>query len=169
MKDYQDVLRDREYIRLSIDQYIWDHHGRYGIDYPPEKYPEFQSEASEELDKLFVRLLKRNKVQVLDGEDVQAPRRPMTMVLDYSFATRGDRDEIKEIVEREGGRWVLVYFTISGNRQVIRERVRGRKAKRDVESGSSDGDNAFDVTDEVLDTYFATFEAPRGEGEILIR
>jgi len=33
----QDLLRDREYIRLSIDQYIWDHHGRYGIDYPPKK------------------------------------------------------------------------------------------------------------------------------------
>ena len=112
MKGNQDVLRDREYIRLcrrglpttslSIDQYIWDHHGRYGIDYPPEKYSEYQSEASDELDELFVRLLKRNRVQVLDGEDVQIPRRPMTIVLDYSFATWADRDEVKGIVEREG-------------------------------------------------------------------
>jgi len=46
--------------------------------------------------------------------------------------------------------------------------VRGRKSKRDVESGSGDGDDAFDVTDEVLDTYFATFQVPRDEGEILI-
>ena len=98
MKGNQDVLRDREYIRLSIDQYIWDHHGRYGIDYPPERYSEYQPEASDELDKLFVRLLKRNKVEVLDGEDVQVPRRPVTIVLDYSFAARADRDEVKEIV-----------------------------------------------------------------------
>jgi len=168
MKGNQDVLRDREYIRLSIDQYIWDHHGRYGIDYPPERYSEYQPEASDELDKLFVRLLKRNKVEVLDGEDVQVPRRPVTIVLDYSFAARADRDEVKEIVEREGGRWVLVYFAISENRQAIRERVRGRKSKRDIESGSVDGDNAFDVTDEVLDTYFATFQAARDEGEILV-
>jgi len=92
----------------------------------------------------------------------------MTIVLDYSFATRADRDEVKEIVEREGGRWVLVYFAVSENRQVIRERVRGREFKRDVKLGSGDGDNAFDVTDDVLDTYFATFQVVRDEGEIVI-
>jgi hypothetical protein len=156
----------RDYIRLSIDQYIWDHHGRYGIDYPPEKYSEYQSEASDELDKLFVRLLRRNRAQASD-KGVQAPR-PLTIVLDYSFATKADRDDIREIVEREGGRCVLVYFAISENRQAIRERVVGRKSKRDVESGRCDGDNAFEVTDEVLDTYFATFQVPRGEGEIVI-
>ena len=43
-----------------------------------------------------------------------------------------------------------------------------RKSKRDVESGSCDGDNAFEVDDEALDTYFATFRIPRGEGEIVI-
>jgi len=155
----------REYIRLSIDQYIWDHHGRYGIDYPPEKYSEYQSEASDELDKLFVQLLRRNSSA--PDKEVQA-RRPLTIVLDYSFATKADRDDVREIVEREGGRCVLLYFAISGNRQAIRERVTGRKAKRDVESGSCDGDNAFEVTDEVLDTYFATFQVPRGEGEIVI-
>lgn len=158
----------RDYVRLSIDQYIWDHHGRYGIDYPPEKYPEYQSEASEELDKLFVRLLKRNRTQVADEEGVQAPWRPLTIVLDYSFATKAGRDEVKEIVEREGGHWVLIYFAVSENRQAIRERVSGRKTKRDVESGSCDGDNAFEVTDEVLHTYFETFQVPRGEGEIVI-
>ena len=160
------LSREREYVRLSIDRYIWDHHGRYGIDYPPEKYSEYQSEASEELDKLFVQLLKRNKAQTSD-EVVQA-QPPLTIVLDYSFSTKTDRDDVKEIIEREGGRWVLVYFAISENRQAIRERVMGRRSKRDVESGSCDGDNAFEVTDEVLDTYFATFQVPRGEGEIVI-
>ena len=156
----------REYIRLSIDQYIWDHYGRYGIDYPPEQYSEYQSEASDELDKLLFRLLRRNRTQASDRE-VQA-RRPLTIVLDYSFATKADRDNVKETVEREGGRLVLVYFAISENRQTIRERVMGRKLERDVESGSCDRDNAFEVTDEVLDTYFATFQVPRGEGEIVI-
>lgn len=168
VNDEQDLprsLQEREFIRLSVDKYIWDHHGRYGIDYPPERYSKYQSEASNELDNLFVRLLKRNKARAAD-EELQA--RPLTIVLDYSFATKADRDEVKEIVEREGGRWVLVYFAVSENRQAIRERVMGRKSKRDVGLGSCDGDNAFEVTDEVLDTYFATFQVPRGEGEIVI-
>ena len=131
----------------STSKYIWDHHGRYGVDYRPEKYSGCRSEASGELDKLFVQLLKRNKAQVSDEEDAQVQRRLMTIVLDYSIPTKADRDEVKEIVEREGGRWVLVYFAISENGQAICERVGGRKSKRDAESGSGDGDNVFDVTD----------------------
>jgi len=166
-RDLPRPFQEREYVRLSIDEYIWNHHGRYGIDYPPEKYSEYQSEASDELDKLFVRLLK-NGSQALGGVDPPVPQRPLTIVLDYSFARKTDRDEVKEIVEREGGRWVLVYLAISENRDAIRERVRGRKSKRDVESGSCDGDNAFEVTDGVLDTYLTAFQVPRGEGEIVI-
>jgi len=54
---------------------------------------------------------------------------------------------------------VLVYFAIIENKQAIRERAMGRKSKRDVESGSCDGDNAFEIP-EVLDTNFATFQVP---------
>jgi len=53
------------------------------------------------------------------------------------------------------------------NRQAIRERVMGRKSKRDVESGSCDGDNTFEITDEVLVTYFVTFQVSRSEAGIV--
>ena len=61
----------------------------------------------------------------------QAQRHPSMIILDYSFATRADHDGVKEIVEREGGRWVLVYLVIREDRRAIRERVRDRKYRRD--------------------------------------
>ena len=66
----------------------------------------------------------------------------------------GDRDEVKVIG--------LVYLTVSENRTTIRERVSGRKLKRNIESGSCNGDNAFEITDEVLDAYFTTSQVRRG-------
>ena len=89
--------------------------------------------------------------------------------MDYSFAAKAGRDEVKELVEREGGHWVLVYFAISENRQAIRERVSSRRSKGDAESGSCDGDDAFEITDEVLDVYFETSQVPRVEGEVVVR
>lgn len=65
------LLQEREYICLLIGQYIWNRHCRYGIDYPPEKYSGHEPEASDELDKLFVRLLKKNMTQTSDEEDVR--------------------------------------------------------------------------------------------------
>lgn len=32
--------------RLSIDEEIWTVHGRYGIDYPAEKYEHYKEEAA---------------------------------------------------------------------------------------------------------------------------
>ena len=68
----------------------------------------------------------------------------------------GDRDEVKVIG--------LVYLAVSENRTTIRERVSGRKLKRNIESGSCNGDNAFEITDEaeVLDAYFTTSQVRRG-------
>lgn len=66
----------------------------------------------------------------------------------------GDRDEVKVIG--------LVYLAVSENRTTIRERVSGRKLKRNVESGSCNGGNAFEITDEVLDAYFTTSQVRRG-------
>lgn len=108
----------------------------------PEKYPEYQSKASDELDKLFVQLLKNNRAQASD-EEVQE-HRPLTAVLGHFFTKKADRDDIKEIVEREGGRWVLVYFEIS-EKNTSNPRTRDeKKTQENVESGSCDGDNALE-------------------------
>lgn len=150
------LLRQCEYIRLSVDQYVCDHHGGYGIDYPPEKYPEYQSNDPDEPDKFLLRLLSWNTAQISEGE--VRVRRPLAVVLDHYFAAKADRDVVKEIVEPEGARWVLVYFAISEDRQAIRERATGRKTKRAAALGSCDGGNVFEITNEVLDSYLATFE-----------
>jgi hypothetical protein len=38
-------LERNGYVRLSIDEEIWANQGRYGIDYPAEKYEEYKMDA----------------------------------------------------------------------------------------------------------------------------
>lgn len=135
------------FTRLSIDTIIHDKHGMYGTDYPHEKYPEYQVEAHEEYDKRFLELLSDKEKK----HDV---------VLDRSFWNKEDRDKVKRLVEEKGGRWVLVYLKAS--KEVLWRRIQERKAKR------RDADSAFEVTEKVLERYWQGFEAPEGEGEIIV-
>jgi len=137
------------FTRLSIDHYIFENHGRYGVDYPKERYSQYQDEASTKLDQTLVEMLRAGK----------------NLVLDYSFWNKEARDETKAVVEKEGGRWVLVYLTASENRQLLKERIQQREQTRE---DGVDGDSAFDVTEEVFEVYLRGFEIPKGEGELLI-
>jgi predicted kinase len=135
------------FTRLSIDTIIHHKHGLYDLDYPPDKYAEYQAEADEEYDKRLLELLS-DKDQKYD------------IVLDRSFWCKEDRDEVKRLVEEKGGRWVLVYLKAS--KEVLWRRIQERKAKR------RDADSAYEVTAEVLERYWQGFEVPEGEGEIVI-
>lgn len=136
------------FTRLSIDQYIFENHGWYGVDYPNEMYSQYQDEASAALDRKLIEMLRAGK----------------NLILDFSFWNKQDRDETKAIVEKEGGRWILVYLAASENRGLLKQRIQQRKQRR--EEDGVDGDCAFDVTDEVFDMYLRGFEIPRGEGEL---
>ena len=135
------------FTRLSLDMIVHAKHGMYAIDYPPEKYDEYGDEAQVEYDRLLHELL---------SEEQQ----PHDLVLDRSFWARVDRDKFKRLVEEEGGRWVLVY--LKADKNVLWRRIQERTAK------GRDADSAFDVTEEVLDRYWAGWEEPDGEGEIVI-
>ncbi|KAF5594998.1 integral membrane protein PTH11 [Fusarium pseudocircinatum] len=141
--------------RLSNDQIIYESHGLYKIDYHADQYEVYQQEASQKLIAELERIL-QNK-----ANDV---------VLDLSFYDKEYRDEYKDIVERNGGHWVLVY--LDAGRDLLWNRIQRRRAERDsldAKDPERNGDSAFDIDDETFAMYLDGFEPPSGEGEIVIK
>ncbi|KAF5637981.1 ATP GTP-binding protein [Fusarium sp. NRRL 52700] len=149
------VTKFPNFKRLSNDQIIYESHGLYKIDYPAENYEAYQQEASQ---KLIAEL------------DCILQDKSNDIVLDLSFYDKEYRDEYKNIVERNGGRWVLVY--LDACRDLLWNRIQQRRAKRDsldVKDPERNGDSAFDIDDETFDRYLGGFEPPSGEGEIVLK
>lgn len=133
--------------RLSIDSYIYTKYGLYGVGYPEKRYNDYQDEAESALRNELVQLLRQG------SQDA---------ILDFSFAFRKSRDEWKGLIEASGGRWVLAHLDIGAGD--LRQRVRSRN-----QLAIKDGDSAFFVTEEILESYIAGFERPTGEGEVVLR
>ncbi|EMT67501.1 hypothetical protein ACKRZS_006680 [Fusarium odoratissimum] len=141
--------------RLSNDQIIYESHGLYKIDYPAEQYQVYQQEASQKLIAELERILQEKSNDI---------------VLDLSFYDKQYRDEYKNIVERNGGRWVLAY--LDAGRDLLWKRIQRRRVERDalsVKDPGRNGDSAFDIDDETFAMYLGGFEPPSGEGEIVIK
>lgn len=137
---YAQLLEGQGYVRLSVDEEIWNRFGRYGVDYEPSAYEALSDVARRAVDEQLTDL-------VTQGRDV---------VLDSSLWQRSRRDECKRLVERAGGRWRLIY--LAAEETVLRERL-SRRAER------FDAHAAFPVTDDVLARFVEGFEVPSGEGE----
>ncbi|KXG46467.1 uncharacterized protein PGRI_053230 [Penicillium griseofulvum] len=133
--------------RFSIDSHIYIKYGLYGVDYPEDKYSGYQDEAESALRHELVQLLRQG------SQDA---------ILDFSFAFQETRDEWKRLIEESGGRWVLTYLDVGGDE--LRRRVRARN-----QFAIKDGDSAFFVTNEILESFLAGFERPTGEGEIVLQ
>jgi predicted kinase len=137
---YATQLESRGYVRLSIDEEVWERFGRHGVDYPPDRYTEYSAAAEATLERRLVALIQ-------EGRNV---------VVDYSFWRKATRERYKPLIEGAGGRWELVYL------KADRETVRRRLAQRNKQV---DANAPFAITDEVLERYLASFEEPRDEGE----
>jgi predicted kinase len=140
------AARHASFVRLSIDSTVYAKHGLYGIDYPPEKLAEYQAEADAECKARLVELLNCGERDI---------------VLDRALYSREDRDYFKGLVEKKGGRWVLVFFR-PASKDVIWNRIQRRR-----EAGI-DADSAVELTTEILDGYWEGFENPEGEGEVVV-
>ncbi|CAM3604767.1 ATP-binding protein [Paenibacillus lactis] len=140
---FSQMLEKHGYVRLSIDEEVWSTNGRYGIDYPVEKYREY-------LDDAHIRL--RNKMLQL----IQAKKR---VVMDSSFWSRSERAEYKQLIENSGGIWRLVYLKVHPDE--LRRRLKIRSQRFDANA-------AFTITDEILTTFLNGFEEPKNEGEIVL-
>lgn len=131
------------FARLSIDEEVWSTNGRYGIDYPAEKYREYLDEAHIRLRNKLVKLIQDKKLVVVDS----------------SFWQRTERDEIKQLIENSGGKWRLIYLKVHPDE--LRKRLKTRSQRFDANA-------AFTITEENLTTFLNGFEEPINEGEIVI-
>ena len=136
-------MENHGYVRLSIDEEVWSTNGRYGIDYPVEKYREYLDVAHIGLRNKLVELIKDKK----------------QVVVDSSFWNRSERDEYKRLIENSGGKWRLIYLKVHPDE--LRKRLKIRSQRFDANA-------AFTITEETLSTFLNGFEEPRDEGEIVI-
>ncbi|KAK5938122.1 hypothetical protein PMZ80_009711 [Knufia obscura] len=136
-----------QFTRLSIDEIIFEEHGLYGVDYPADDklYEQYNEEADAIYLDTFRRLLEEKK----------------DVVLERSFYAKEDRDEFKKMVEDGGGRLVLVYLK-AVDKEVLWDRICSRSAK------GKEANSSLDISREILDRYWAGFEAPDGEGEVVV-
>lgn len=135
-------LEKEGFVRLSIDEEIWAAHGRYGIDFPIEKMEEYKQAAEKKLRDQLVNLI-HSKHQV---------------VIDFSFWDRVRREQYKQLIEKSGGKWKLIYIKVHPDD--LRERLKIRNKRLDA--------NSFTISEELLTAYLKGFEIPKGEGEIVI-
>jgi predicted kinase len=139
---FSKVLEQEGFVRLSIDEEIWATNGRWGIDFPMEKFEEYRQDAEVTLRNRLIKLI-HDKQQV---------------VIDFSFWDRWRRNRYKKLIEDSGGKWILVYLKVQ--EQDLRERLKVRNQRFDA--------NSFPISEELLASYLNGFEIPQGEGEIVI-
>ncbi|MFD8947620.1 AAA family ATPase [Streptomyces xanthophaeus] len=136
------VLEPRGAVRLSVDEVVFERHGRYGVDYREGTY--FEKEAP-----VVAEMHQRLAALIAEGRDV---------VWDHGLWPRKDREAMKELVESAGGRWRLLYFPVE--REELLRRLEERNERGDA--------NSLLVTPEALNDFFARFEKPQGEGEEIV-
>ena len=132
--------------RLSIDGIIADRHGIYGVDYAKSEYEKYQDEA----DTVFEQTVEHALSEARSD-----------LILDRSFWAKEDREFFKALIEKHGGRWVLLYLEVA--KDVLWQRI---CARREAELNA---DSALDISTELLDAFYEGFEVPQGEGELAIR
>jgi predicted kinase len=135
-------LEKKGFVRLSIDEEIWSTNGRWGIDFPMDKFEEYRKDAESKLRNRLIQLI-HDKQQV---------------VIDFSFWDRLRRNKYKMLIEESGGKWKLVYLKVHPDE--LRKRLKLRNQRFDA--------NSFPISDELLNSYVNGFEVPSDEGEIVV-
>ncbi|GAA1500943.1 hypothetical protein GCM10009760_63250 [Kitasatospora kazusensis] len=138
---YAMELVRRGFVRLSIDEVVWQRLGQRdaGLVLEVEAFDQLKEE---------VRRVQRQELigLMLAGRDV---------VVDYSFWSRAAREDYKALVESHGCRWNLVH--LKADRTTLERRL----AARNGEAGA----NSVTVDEKLFARYLANFEEPNGEGE----
>lgn len=138
---YAMELVRRGYVRLSIDEVVWQRLGQRdaGLVLEAEAFDQLKEEVRREQRQELVELM-------LAGRDV---------VVDYSFWSRAARDNYKALIESHGCRWELVH--LKADRTTLERRLEVRNGK--------EGANSVTVDETLFNRYLANFEEPSGEGE----
>ncbi|MBY8881068.1 AAA family ATPase [Actinacidiphila acidipaludis] len=142
---YASELVRQGYVRLSIDEAVWERlgHRDAGLVLEPAAFDRLKEEVRAEQRQELVELMRA-------GRDV---------VVDYSFWSRAARDDYKALISSHGGRWELVH--LKADRTTLERRLQARNGEQ--------GANSVTVDAGLLARYVAQFEEPVGEGEHVVR
>ncbi len=135
--NYAKQLEERNIIRLSLDEELF---ALFGREFPPEQYPDFERQTK---DKLLV----QTTSLIHDGKSV---------VLDWGFWKKDEREKIKRFLQDQGGEVKLLYF--KRNPSELVEKVQNRDLSKNHE-----------INAEMLGKFSAQFEEPFNEGEEIIQ
>ena len=83
-----------------------------------------------------------------------------SVVIDFSFWSKKNREAYRERIIKTGGQVRLLYLQASLD--LLRSRLRQRA--KHIEANA-----AFEITDTILEGYLQNFETPQGEGELIIK
>ncbi|MGW1074309.1 AAA family ATPase [Streptomyces sp. NPDC002537] len=136
------ALAERGITRLSVDEEVHRLHGRYGVDYPEHTYFERERPVAEAIRQRLIKELQA-------GNDV---------VLDHGLWRRSDRDTWRQAAREAGGLPLVVY--LPADRNELLRRLAERNQREDA--------NALTVTPEALDDFFARFDPPADDEEVIV-
>jgi predicted kinase len=131
--------------RISFDGILAARHGIYGVDYDASEHEKYADEA----DALFYET----------AEDLLSEG-ARDVILDRAFYAKEDRDLYESLIEKYGGRKVLVY--LSAPKSVLWERIQARRTE------GINADCMLEISKDLLDMFYDNFEVPSGEGEIVV-
>lgn len=136
------LMKEGKYLKLSIDEAVYARYGRYNIDYHHLDYRRLETATYRELDSLLE--------EILDSGN--------SVLLDYGFFLREQRDKYRKIARARGIKVRLLYFKVS--REVLWKRLEARNL--------NGGPNALYVDEDLFERMHMRFEEPDGEGESII-
>lgn len=130
------------YVRLSLDEDMWDRYGAFGTDYPASKYASLVHGIKEEQKEKLEQLLAGGR----------------RVILDYCFCSCKDRALYRNTIAACRRSSLTVYMKCS--LEELQKRIHNRNKHIDKNS-------AF-ISDELLGQYYHGFEEPELEGELRI-
>ena len=124
-------------VRLTLDEELF---ARFGREYA--NHAEKQDRTRDELKNLMTESLAMGN----------------SVILDFGFWKKADRDEYKMLIEKSGGECRLLYF------KADKDTLMSRLASRNLD----DSDNNHIIDESLLEKFIAEFEEPRDEAETVV-
>jgi predicted kinase len=137
---YAKSLENKNTLRYSLDEEIIK---KYGKDFKPSKYQEYEAIVKDEIDSQLIILL----------------RKGFNVILDFGFWKRIERDRYKSAIQKMDAESKLLFFSCPIN--ILENRLNVRNNSTSVDSQV--------VTIEMLHEFEKVFEPPVNEGENIIQ
>ncbi|MDT3728769.1 ATP-binding protein [Streptomyces sp. DSM 41972] len=136
------ALAGHGFTRLSVDEEVHRLHGRYCVDYPEHTYFARERPVVAAIRQQFIK-------EIEAGNDV---------VLDHGLWRRTERDAWRRAAREAGGHPLVVH--LPADRAELLRRLAERNQREDA--------NALTVTPEALDDFFARFDVPAEDEEVIV-